>query len=115
MNVLPGAICMSQGALLTRKLSVELAGTGVGSAGVCPGLVETEWSCGFNIGNPRAMSAADTARGTWTAFGGAKSVYIQAIRDVDAFRCWRQAEDVVLAPGSVNQIFGESGSEVVGR
>ena len=99
MNVLPGATNMSQGALLTRKLSVELAGTGVGSNVVCHGLVETEWSRGFNVDNPRAMSAADTAGGTRTAFGGAKSVNTQAIRDVDAFRCWRQAGEAVLATG----------------
>ncbi|WP_432181614.1 SDR family NAD(P)-dependent oxidoreductase [Streptomyces sp. NBC_00063] len=75
----------------TRTLATEVAGTGVRTQVVCPGVVATEFDNGAGRALPFAMNAEDVARASLTGLRSGESICVPGLEDQAA------AMDALLA------------------
>ncbi|WP_416979653.1 SDR family NAD(P)-dependent oxidoreductase [Streptomyces sp. T028] len=84
-----------------RTLSLEIAGTGVRTQVVCPGLVATEFYGGYGNGNPTAMTAEDMVRSSLAGLRLGESICSPALVDqTAALDALLAAETALMAGGS---------------
>ncbi len=85
----------------TRTLTVELAGSGIRTQVVCPGVVATEFDDGFGLQVPFAMKPEDVAAASLTGLRAGESLCVPGLEDLDgAVAALLDAESALITGGN---------------